>query len=168
MKNTRDIKGRFSTFWKSLLVKIVVWVIVFFKLRELWAWSKPKLAVIGLMYLMGLSYFVGTLNGGVVEAEFIKEQATPPVLQRIMSCESQGSAKLKGTHYDKNGQVLMRSNTNRSVDVGIAQINTVWFKKAKELGYDITKEEDNKAMAEWIYHNVGTQPWYSSAKCWQK
>jgi hypothetical protein len=62
----------------------------------------------------------------------------------------------------------MRSNTNKSVDIGKYQINSVWFKKATELGLDITKEEDNEAMAYWIYENRGTGDWYSSQSCWSK
>jgi hypothetical protein len=93
----------------------------------------------------------------VVEAE----SKIPPVMQRIAKCES------GGRHFDVNGQILMRSNTNRSVDVGKYQINTVWFKKATEMGLDITKEVDNEKFAMWIYENRGTGDWYSSAKCWQ-
>ena len=85
-----------------------------------------------------------------------------PVLQRIAKCES------GDTHYDKNGQVLMRSNSNKSVDVGRYQINSVWFKKATELGLDITKEKDNETMARWIYANRGTVDWRYSEQCWNK
>lgn len=103
------------------------------------------------------------------KAEIIKEvESQAPIMDRIAGCESQGNAKLPGTHWDKNGQVLMRSNTNRSVDVGKYQINTVWFAKATELGLDITLEADNKEMALWIYKNRGTEDWYSSRNCWMK
>ena len=88
-------------------------------------------------------------------------EVVTPVLQRIANCESNDS------HYDKNGQVLMRSNTNKSVDVGRYQINSVWFSKATELGLDITKESDNEEMAKWIYENKGTGDWSSSANCWK-
>lgn len=95
------------------------------------------------------------------EKEVVKEvRVKAPVMDRIAKCES------GNTHYDKNGQVLMRSNTNKSVDVGKYQINSVWFGKASELGLDITKESDNEKMAYWIYENRGTGDWYASAKCW--
>lgn len=101
--------------------------------------------------------------------EVIKEvDSMSPVLARIASCESVGSAKLTATHFDKNGQVLMRSNTNRSVDLGKYQINSIWFAKATELGLDLTKEKDNEEMAKWIYKNRGTGDWSASYKCWQK
>lgn len=90
----------------------------------------------------------------------VESKKIPPVLQRIAKCES------GNTHFDSNGQVLMRSNTNRTVDVGRYQLNSVWFKKATELGLDITKEKDNEKMAVWIYENRGTGDWYSSANCW--
>jgi hypothetical protein len=86
-----------------------------------------------------------------------------PVLLRIMKCESDNH------QYGKTGQVLMVANTNGSVDVGVMQINvSIWGAKAKELGYDLTKEGDNIAMGQWIYSNYGTEPWYLSAKCWNK
>lgn len=108
-----------------------------------------------------------TLSYQTVEA--IKEVETvSPVLQRIAGCESEGNSKAKGRQFDTNGQVLMRSNVNRSVDVGKYQINTVWFAKATELGYDITTEQGNEAMAMWIYKNRGTGDWYSSANCWKQ
>lgn len=84
-----------------------------------------------------------------------------PVMERIAQCESSNTQK-------ENGQVLLRGNKNKTVDVGRYQINSTWFKKASELGYNITTEEGNKAMAYWIYENIGTSPWSSSAHCWNK
>ena len=86
-----------------------------------------------------------------------------PVMERIAKCESGGQ------HVDKKtGQVIMRSNTNKTVDVGKYQINSIWFKKAGELGLDITKEKDNEAFAYWLYENRGTQDWYASKDCWSR
>lgn len=119
------------------------------------------------------AYFIGSESNKEiiyeqVEKEVIKEvEIEAPVLDRIAGCESQGNRNSKGTHYDKNGQVLMRSNANRTVDLGKYQINTIWFAKATELGLDLTREDDNKKMAEWIYRNRGTGDWSASAKCWK-
>lgn len=89
--------------------------------------------------------------------------ANSPVLERIAKCESSNG------HYSKNGQVQVHANTNGTVDVGQYQINVqVWGAKATELGFDIFTKEGNKAMAEWIYANKGTEPWYSSKACWSK
>ena len=85
----------------------------------------------------------------------------PAVLKRIAKCES------GDTHFDKNGQVLVRGNTNRSVDVGRYQINSVWFAKATELGLNVFDEEDNQKMAEWLFENRGTEDWYLTKKCWK-
>lgn len=132
------------------LYKIIIWILV-----------------------LGGVYFLGArISSKVVyeqvEIEVTKEvELEAPVLDRIAGCESQGNRNSKGTHYDTNGQVLMRSNTNRTVDLGKYQINTVWFKKATELGLDLTKEDDNKKMAEWIYANRGTGDWSASSKCWK-
>lgn len=101
------------------------------------------------------------------EKEVVKvvkeDKGTTPVMERIAKCESGNS------HVDpKTGQVYMLANTNKTVDVGKYMINTVWHKKAKELGLDITKEVDNEKMAYWIYENVGTSPWSASLHCWNR
>ncbi len=129
------------------------------------------LIIAGLALLVVLIFKAGGLYNPatiITQAEVIKEvEVRAPILDRIAGCESQGSAKLKGTQWDKNGQVLMRSNTNKSVDVGKYQINTVWFAKASELGLDVTLEKDNEAMALWIYKNRGTGDWSASQSCWK-
>ena len=89
----------------------------------------------------------------------IKE--VPPVLKRIAKCES-------GDMHYKNGQVIFNANSNGTVDRGRYQINSVWDKKATELGLDLSKEKDNESMAMWIYENRGTEDWYSSKSCWNK
>lgn len=96
------------------------------------------------------------------EKEVIKEVETSSnVMERIAKCES------GGIHY-RNGQVILNANSNGSVDIGYFQINSVWSKKASELKLDLTKEEDNKKFALWLYKNRGTEDWYSSKACWNK
>lgn len=85
----------------------------------------------------------------------------PPVMRRIAKCES------GDTHY-RNGQVIFNANSNGSIDRGRYQINSVWDKKATELGYDLANESDNEQFAMWLYENRGTADWYSSASCWNK
>lgn len=140
----RDRVGRFTSFKRN-----VFW---FFK-RVFWGMT------IGLTAMT--LYILGGMHNPIVKAELIKE-GMAPVLERIAKCESQNQ------HYGKSGQVLMSANTNGTVDVGRYQINTVWFSKATEMGLDVTNEEDNAEMAEYIYKNKGTGPWSSSAKCWNK
>ncbi len=76
----------------------------------------------------------------------------------------QGSA----SQYGKSGQVLMTGNNDKTVDVGKYAINSVWYKKATELGYDLTTEKGNHDMAMWIYTNRGTGDWSASASCWKQ
>lgn len=95
--------------------------------------------------------------------------APAPVLERIADCESGNGTKGSATHHGKSGQVLMIANPNGTVDVGKYQINLFyWGAKATELGLDLTKETDNRQMAEYIYSNNGTGDWSSSAKCWKR
>lgn len=101
-------------------------------------------------------------------------QKEAPIMERIADCES-GKRDKHGrgipgsaSHYGPSGQVLMTPNNNGTVDVGKYAVNSVWFKKATELGLDLTVEKDNKAMADWIYANRGTEDWYPSKSCWSK
>lgn len=146
------------TYWGRVWYKIKLWF------RRMVALSALGGSVYGLLVLGGLLF--PQIHFQTVEA-IVEVERPAAIMQRIAGCESQGSAKLKGVHFDKNGQVLMRSNTNKSVDVGKYQINTVWFAKATELGLDITLEKDNEEMAMWIYKNRGTEDWYSSKACWK-
>ncbi len=108
----------------------------------------------------------GELNPATIytKAEVVVEvPIKAPVLERIATCESGGS------HYDKNGQVQFNANTNGSVDIGKYQINNkAWGKKATDMKLNLVVEEDNKKMAQYIYETHGTEPWYSSKKCWNK
>lgn len=92
-----------------------------------------------------------------------------PVLDRIAGCETQGNPNVKGTHYAKNGQVLLSPNKDGSVDIGYYQINDdLWGKKASEMNLNLVVEADNKKFGEYLYATRGTQDWYLSAKCWNR
>lgn len=102
--------------------------------------------------------------GGIINTTVAIKEADriiPPVMLRIAQCESSGS------HF-RNGQVLVASNTNKSTDVGLFQINSINFKEATKLGYDVFTEQGNTDYAMYIYENRGTEAWHSSAKCWSK
>ena len=93
----------------------------------------------------------------------ISEKFEAPVLDKIMICESEGN------HLDKNGQVKMNVNTDKTIDIGIFQINlTIWGATAGTMGLDLSKESDNKQFALWLYKNYGTEFWSNSSKCWSK
>lgn len=124
---------------------------------------------IGYALFMAGAYFNPVITYATQE-KIIKEviEKDSPVMDRIAGCESEGNRNSKGSHLGKDGQVRTNANQNKSVDIGKYQINqSVWGKKATELGLNLWEEKDNKAMAEWIYANRGTEDWYSSKKCWQ-
>jgi len=133
------------------------------KLRKVWHYTKITLAI-SLVFAAAVFTVAASLATTTVTASTntITLQPQTPVLDRIAQCESGGH------QYAPSGQVLMKPNKNGTIDVGKYQINSVWFKKATELGYNLTNEADNKAMAEWIYQNKGTGDWASSAHCWNK
>lgn len=112
------------------------------------------------MYNLG-AYFTPKIVYATVEKP-VEVEKDIPVLEKIKQCES------GGTQYAKNGQVLIKVNTNKTVDIGIMQINSVWFAKAHELGYDLTKQDDNIAFGKWLFENYGSSPWGASQKCWMK
>lgn len=141
-KRIREANGRFSSITKNL------------------KWFAKRVTYgVGVMFIfMGLAVYVGMRNP-VVKAELVKE--FPPILTKIAKCESP-------TGHWKNGQVVVGVNKNGSYDTGKYQINSIWNKKATELGFNLAVEQDNEAMAEWIYANRGTGDWSSSANCWRK
>jgi hypothetical protein len=128
--------------------------------------------VLGIQAVIALALLTSNYIGQITvepvkvyaDREVVKEvRVKAPVMDRIAFCESSGQ------HIEKKtGQVVMRSNNNKTVDVGKYQLNSVWFKKASDLGLDITKEEDNEKMAYWIYENRGTSDWSASSQCWNR
>jgi hypothetical protein len=119
---------------------------------------------------------VGSLKIGqhlyphIVYAEKVVEvpvETDIPILNRIIMCESGGK------QLGADGQILVNINVQqdgtKSIDVGIGQVNvTAWGKLATKMGFDLTKESDNKAFTKWLFLNKGSEPWYSSKKCWSK
>ena len=98
------------------------------------------------------------------DREVIKEvEVKAPVMERIAKCESGGK------HFAPSGQVIVNVNNNKTYDIGKYQINSIWNKKATELGYNLYIEKDNEAFAMWLYRNYGSEPWSASkANCWNK
>ena len=129
-----------------------------------------RVAILASVSAVGYATIYGAYMAGAhlnpttvfAEKEVIRE-ITPesPVLSRIAHCES-------GNKHYKDGQVIFNANKNGTVDIGRFQINSVWNKKATELGLNLTDPVDNEKMAQYIYQNFGTEPWYSSKACWNK
>ncbi len=127
------------------------------------------LGTIGGLMVASASIGALTFSSRVVVASEPEVVVAPaPVLDRIADCES-GTGKAGSATHFKNGQVVMNANTNGTIDIGKYQVNlTYWGKKATDLGLDLTKEVDNKKMAEFIYQNYGTGDWSASQKCWYR
>ena len=149
VKHNRDMRtGQFKNKVKSFFRKVMFWFIVVCMLAgviQYFRWAYPT-----------------TITKEITKEVIVNQDIKYPVLDRIMMCESGGK------HFDKNGQVMLRGNTNKSVDVGIMQINSIWFSKATELGLDLTKEADNREFGKYLYTTRGTVDWIYSQKCWNK
>ena len=133
-------------------------------LKIIGIYVKRTLIVTGIISAIGWGYVFGTMTklaAADTKIIMVVSTSTPAVMSRIEKCESGGS------QYDKNGQVTIHVNTDGSYDIGLYQINSIWEKQATKLGYDLSKEKDNKAFATWLYENKGTGAWSSSSKCWQ-
>ena len=119
------------------------------------------LSVIGWSMYFGSAYIPRTVYA---DREIIKEvEVKAPVMERIAKCESGGK------HFAPSGQVIVNVNNNKTYDIGKYQINSIWNKKATELGYNLYIEKDNEAFAMWLYRNYGSEPWSASkANCWNK
>ena len=138
------LKNRIKSFFK----KVLFWSVVILALAltiQYFRWAYPNYEV-----------------KEVIKEVIVNQDIKYPVLDRIAFCESGNK------HLDKNGQVMLRGNTNKTVDVGVFQINSVWFSKATELGLDLTKEADNREFAKYLYTTRGTVDWIYSQKCWSK
>ncbi len=149
---------------KDVYQNATKWQVIKYKIRMFFR----TVFVLGLIasVLWGTYKIGGELNPSTIVASrdvIVEVPTKAPILERIAKCESNGS------HYDKNGQVALNANTNKSVDIGLYQINNkAWGKKATDMGLNLFIEKDNKVMAQYIYENYGTEPWYSSKSCWNK
>lgn len=136
------------------------WQVFKFQIRK-------ALKVVFRFSMAGGSLYVAFIAGAYLnpivtyatQEKIVTVDADSPVMERIAKCESGGS------HYDKNGQVVI----NATQDIGKYQINVpIWGKTAHTLGFNLSNERDNKAMAYYIYKNFGTGPWSASFHCWNR
>lgn len=139
------------------------------RVRRFWFYTKVTggaIAVGGIIFMAGALF--ASSNTVTAQNIVVPVPTDSPVLDRIADCESGNGTRGSATQF-KNGQVIMRANSNGTIDVGRYQVNlTYWGAQATKLGLDLTKESDNKKMAEWIYANKGTGDWSASQKCWSR
>lgn len=167
-KRLRDIYPH-ATRWEVFKWKTMKFI------RKIVLWSATIGLVMGSTYA-GFMWAKVTVEPEKVIAKEIVEVPVDgplPVLERIADCESgkrdhQGhGVKGTATQIDPTThQVMIKTNTDGSVDVGYMQINSVNFKDAAKRGYDVTKEADNKAYGLYLFKTRGSQPWKSSITCW--
>jgi hypothetical protein len=141
------IKIKTKIFMKKILFWTLV-VLIGISIGQYFKWAYPTI-----------------ITKEVIKEIMVNQEVNYPVLDRIAKCESGNS------HYDKNGQVLVRGNTNgrSSVDIGVFQVNAMYHgAKATEMGLDLTKEADNRAYAKFLYQTRGTVDWKASESCWNK
>lgn len=145
---------------KDIYPHATKWEVVKYKLRM--AFKRFMRLCVTALILYGVFIAGGHFNPTFETVEkFVEIDSHAPVMERIAKCES------NNTHF-KDGQVIFNANKNGSTDIGRYQINSIWNKKATELGFNLSNEEDNTKFAMYLYKNFGTEPWYSSVKCWNK
>lgn len=152
----RDEVGRFTN-GKSMRQKIGMYT-------KYYLLQSAKVMIIAWMVVGGLKVGQHYSTPVYADREVIKEiTKEAPVLARIARCESGNK------HVGSNGQVILNANNNGSVDIGVMQINErIWGKKATELGLNLWVEKDNRAFAQYLYENFGSEPWIWSKGCWNK
>ena len=152
MKYQRDLKtGQFKNRVKSFFKKVLFWTVVILALAA---------TVQGFRLAYPTIVTVETIKEVIVNQE-IKY----PILDKIALCESNNK------HFDKNGQVLVRGNTNgrASVDVGTYQVNVMYHgDKATAMGLNLFDQKDNRTYAVYLFETQGNEPWSASKKCWAK
>lgn len=80
-----------------------------------------------------------------------------PVMLRIAWCES------RHRQFNKVGGPIENPVTH---DIGIFQINPIWFLTFAKLGLSIYTIEGNIEAAKHILETQGIKAWSSSKKCW--
>lgn len=94
-----------------------------------------------------------------VEAAVRAYWADAPIMVKVASCES------NFRQFGEDGQPLL--GWANSDDIGVMQINLeAHGVKAKQLGLDLGKLEDNLAFARHLYNTQGLAPWVYSKHCW--
>lgn len=175
-KSKGGIEARINRFWtrvKEITTDVLVYV------GNL---IKKAIIVLGVVNIAmwiaygGVQYGKSMVLPPEAHANVVVAPIDYPVLDRIADCESgirdiktHNVRAIKGSamQFDKNGQVRMNANGNKTVDMGYMQINvTVWGKTATDMGYNLTVEKDNKAFGQWLYFTKGTEPWKFSKDCW--
>lgn len=170
-KPLREVYPHATTWqvFKYKTMRAIRWTIRMFSI------ALVSFAVLSAVYVYGMLSNRTTVSAmNVIVAapqEVVKEMA--PVMDRIAAAESHRShycteALIKSGMCQKYelGQVLHHVNRDGTIDTGYYQINSVHGAAATKLGFNLEIEEDNKAFAEYLYANEGTEPWYSSKKNW--
>ncbi len=153
----RDTAGRFSlkTATQRLLTRLCSIIVTSGKLT-LVAWLMFGSLTYGINYAKGNEVsFVAPVFAESVVTNF-------PILDKIAKAES------KNRQFGSDGQALIHVNTNGTYDIGYYQINSIWNAQATKLGYNLSLEADNKAFAQWLFENYGSEPWNSSRATWGK
>lgn len=82
-----------------------------------------------------------------------------PIALAVASCENSPYNKV----YNPLGQ--NHANKNKSFDAGVFQINSIHIKRFGEAF--INDWHENIRVAYQLFTEQGTNPWYSSEKCWK-
>jgi hypothetical protein len=141
------MKIKIKSFFKKLLFWLIV-ILIAVGIGQYVRWAYPT-----------------TITKEVVKEVIVNQEIKYPILDKIALCESNNK------HFDTNGQVLVRGNTNgrASVDVGTYQINVMYHgKKATEMGLNLFDQKDNRTYAVYLFETQGSEPWSASRKCWLK
>lgn len=75
-------------------------------------------------------------------------------MERIFQCESHMR------QWEADGTVKL----SETADLGIAQINEVWWGSARSMGYDLDKTYDNILMAKHVWDIQGFKAWTCAKK----
>lgn len=157
MNITRNKKGQYiyhDSFWSKIKYRFNQ----VFRILKLGSFCLAALAI---------AFYAGQFSTSVsiYAAPVVTTITAPaPVLDRIAKCES------KSGQFNSKGDVVTNVNTNGTVDVGAYQINlsAEHIKQMAKMGINPFTADGNKQYAEYLYQNVGTGPWVSSANCWNK
>lgn len=130
---------------------------------------------VGTAVMAGFFWAGQSMTTKVVMADPIAQpKVIAPVLARIAKAESHNShyctpelVRIKMCAKSEIGQVLVKANKDKSIDVGRYQINVYhWGKVASDKGLNLFNEKDNETFAIWLFENYGSEPWSASKLNW--
>ena len=105
----------------------------------------------------------------VTPAEYLQKAINEAVLDLSKKYEINVALAIKIIKCESGNKInAIGRGAKVGLDRGLLQVNDFYHgKKAKEMGFDLTKPVESLEYGIWLMEKEGTRHWKASAKCWQ-